>query len=668
MSGFLRRVSIKQKLWAMAALAGVIFAVMAGTTILELNHARAMSDRAAVAAEIADDYLSLGDNWDASTRDAFFYIDQATAGEVKDDSTYAGVIDDYGDAVDLSKEIERELAGTPGEAPIREINAMLVSWGASFEKENALIKAGKVTAANREVLANQRPLIASMDDKLGAQVEGVVTAQKDATAAYLDSLAAAKRILLIVTFVGLVLLGGLAYLIIRSISRPLDKIVGSLKAIASGDRTQKVDYDREDEIGAIVVALDTVVEFLDQADADAAQAERDRVARDEADREADRARQEEQRRASEAQAAELQRALDEQAERLQRAAEEQAEAARLAAEEESRRLEAEAARSAEEAARAAESSRQVSTLLEYVKQVADGDLTQPVPACPDPNVGQMADGLRSLTTALRDSMSAIGETATEVARASDDLTGVSARLGTGAESTSDLAANVSSASEEVSTSVATVASAAEEMSVSIREIAQNAAEATRVASDAVTVADSARITVRDLGEASAEIGQVVKTITSIAEQTNLLALNATIEAARAGEAGKGFAVVANEVKDLAEETARATDEIRQRIDAIQNGTSGAVDAIANISEVIVHINQIQTSIAGAVEQQTATTNEIARSVTETATVSHAIAADISKVAHAAGETREGAGTTAEAAAMMATSASQLEKLVGAFRY
>ena len=172
--------------------------------------------------------------------------------------------------------------------------------------------------------------------------------------------------------------------------------------------------------------------------------------------------------------------------------------------------------------------------------------------------------------------------------------------------------------KEVSRNVETVVAATREMTASIEEISRSATESARVANSAVKMADSTNHVVGKLGESSAEIGKVIKVINSIAEQTNLLALNATIEAARAGEAGKGFAVVANEVKDLAKETAKATEDIGQRIDAIQNDTQTAVDAIQKISEVINRINDISGTIASAVEEQTATSNEIARSVVEAA--------------------------------------------------
>ncbi|MDP3892392.1 methyl-accepting chemotaxis protein, partial [Nocardioides sp.] len=166
---------------------------------------------------------------------------------------------------------------------------------------------------------------------------------------------------------------------------------------------------------------------------------------------------------------------------------------------------------------------------------------------------------------------------------------------------------------------------------------------------------------------SAEIGQVIKVITSIAQQTNLLALNATIEAARAGDAGKGFAVVANEVKELAKETARATEDIGQKIEAIQSDTQGAVSAIAEISEVIGRINDIQTTIASAVEEQTATTNEIARSVTEAAAGANGIAEDVTRVASAADDTRQGAQNTLQSATDLTGMATELKQLVEQFR-
>ena len=205
------------------------------------------------------------------------------------------------------------------------------------------------------------------------------------------------------------------------------------------------------------------------------------------------------------------------------------------------------------------------------------------------------------------------------------------------------------------------------MGASIREISQNANNAAQVASNAVGVAQRTNETVAKLGTSSAEIGNVVKVITAIAEQTNLLALNATIEAARAGEAGKGFAVVATEVKDLAQETAKATEDIVRRVETIQTDTSSAVDAIGEISRIIAEINDYQVTIASAVEEQTATTNEMSRSIGDAAGGSSNIADNINGVARAAQATT---GTLTEADASVAELtrvADELRTVVARFR-
>lgn len=315
---------------------------------------------------------------------------------------------------------------------------------------------------------------------------------------------------------------------------------------------------------------------------------------------------------------------------------------------------------------AADLARKVELVLATVRAAAEGDLTQEITVSGEDAIGQLAAGLSSLLETLRGSMTNIGGTADTLAVASEQLTILAQGMGDGATSTSDRAASASGASVQVSASIQTVATAAEEMTASIREIAKNATEAATVATGAVTVASSAQGTVASLGESSAEIGQVIKVITSIAQQTNLLALNATIEAARAGDAGKGFAVVANEVKELAKETARATEDIGQKIEAIQSDTQGAVAAISEISEVIGRINDIQTTIASAVEQQTATTNEIARSVTEAAAGANGIAEDVTQVASAADDTRQGAQNTLQSATDLAGMATELKDLVGRF--
>lgn len=254
-----------------------------------------------------------------------------------------------------------------------------------------------------------------------------------------------------------------------------------------------------------------------------------------------------------------------------------------------------------------------------------------------------------------------------LASAAEELTATSQQMSANAEETSAQANVVSAASEQVNRNLQTVSAGTEEMGASIREIAKNATAAARVATSAVKIAEQANSTVSKLGDSSTEIGQVIEVITSIAQQTNLLALNATIEAARAGEAGKGFAVVANEVKELAKETAKATEDISRKIEGIQTDTKSAVEAIASISSVINEVNNISTTIATAVEEQNATTNEMARNLGEAARGSGEIVKNISGVAEAAQSTTRGTMDTQKAAAELARTATSLRDLVAKFK-
>jgi len=264
---------------------------------------------------------------------------------------------------------------------------------------------------------------------------------------------------------------------------------------------------------------------------------------------------------------------------------------------------------------------------------------------------------------LKTTIKTVSDNAQALSSASEELTAVSQQMSSNSEETAAQANVVAAASEQVSKNVATVAASAEEMSASVREIAKNANDAAKVATEAVKVADDTNKTVAKLGESSIEIGKVIKVITSIAQQTNLLALNATIEAARAGEAGKGFAVVANEVKELAKQTAAATEDISGKIEAIQSDTKGAVVAIDRIGKIINQINDIQNTIASAVEEQTATTNEIARNASEAAKGSSEISKNITSVSTAAKNTTEGANNTLSAATELAKLAADLKKTV-----
>lgn len=320
-----------------------------------------------------------------------------------------------------------------------------------------------------------------------------------------------------------------------------------------------------------------------------------------------------------------------------------------------------------ERAMQADLKEKVASMLEVVQRAEQGDLTQTMTFGGSDAIGQMGQGLSSFLGAMRENMAELMQNAQALASSSEELTAISQQLAGNAEETASQANVVSAASEQVSKNVSVVATGSEEMLASIREISKSANESARVAKMAVSVAESTNQTIAKLGESSLEIGKVIKVITSIAQQTNLLALNATIEAARAGEAGKGFAVVANEVKELAKETAKATEEIGQKIDAIQGDTKAAVKAIGDISQIINQINDISNTIASAVEEQTATTNEIGRNVTEAAKGTEEIARNISGVATAAESTTSGAGDTQKAAIELSRMANELQSLVARFR-
>jgi methyl-accepting chemotaxis protein len=313
-------------------------------------------------------------------------------------------------------------------------------------------------------------------------------------------------------------------------------------------------------------------------------------------------------------------------------------------------------------------SSSATTMLTMIQHVAANNLAiQDMEITSRDEIGLAGIALNQMKNNLHRTIESIADTAGHVASASEEFSATSQQISTNSEETSAQAGSVSEATQRVSQNLQSVSTGAEEMTSTIQSIASNAHQAASVASGAVQTAQAANTTIGKLGASSAEIGEVIKVITSIAQQTNLLALNATIEAARAGEAGKGFAVVANEVKELARQTAKATEDISRKINAIQTDTQGAVEAIGTISTVIGQINDISGTIATAVEEQSATTNEMTRNVADAAKGSAEITQNIDGVAEAARGTSSSAQESLKAANQLAEMAVQLNNLVGQFK-
>ncbi len=353
--------------------------------------------------------------------------------------------------------------------------------------------------------------------------------------------------------------------------------------------------------------------------------------------------------------ARLSRALDSASDALQASRDDVAEAGAA--------RESDAARTAEDAATLAA---KVDGLLAVVTQAQAGDLTVEVPDQGEDAVGQLASGLGALLATLRSSVEEISASARTLSAASEELTSTSKEMERSAGDTAQSAAETSAASEQVASNISQVAAGAQELNLAMSEISQNASEAATVAAKAVSVTEVTNAKIARLSASSVEIGEVIELITTVAAQTNLLALNATIEAARAGEAGKGFAVVAGEVKELATQTAKATEDIQSRISAIQADSLGAVDAIREISSIIDRISEIQTTIAAAVEEQSAITKEMSRSIDDASHGASTITSSALRVAEVADSTMAGVRDSRSAADSLSTMASELQGLVAQF--